>query len=57
MKLKFNPWIAAMGLLLVLMILAFFNMIPIHPFDIFWLVITVACVWAIMKIFFSDRKK
>ncbi len=57
MKLKFNPWIAAVGLLLVLMILSFFGMIPVKPFDIFWLVITVACVWAIMKIFFSDKKK
>lgn len=57
MKLKFSPWIAALGLLLVLMILSYFSMIPIKPWDIFWLVITVACVWAIMKMFFSDNKK
>ena len=58
MKPRFTPWVIVLGFLLLLEIVSIFfsNIIPLKPMDIFWLAVTVACVWAIMK-FLLPRKE
>lgn len=57
MKLKFSPWSAVLGLLILLMIASILGLVPyVTPMNVFWLVVTVACVWAIMTIFFGKKK-
>lgn len=57
MKLRFSPWSVALGLLLLLMIASLLGLVPLTSWNIFWMVVTVACVWAIMRIFFPEKKK
>ena len=57
MKLKFSWWSAILLLLILLMVASLFGVVPyVTTMDIFWLVITVFCVWLIMKVFFSEKK-
>ncbi|HTY89847.1 MAG TPA: hypothetical protein VMC84_01595 [Methanocella sp.] len=57
MKLTFSPWSAALGLLVLLMIASILGLVPyVTPISVFWLVVTVFCLWAIKKIFFSEKK-
>ena len=57
MKLKFSWWSAILLLLVLLMVASLFGWVPyVTPTNIFWLVITVFCVWLIMRIFFSEKK-
>jgi hypothetical protein len=56
MKLKFSPWSAALGFLILVMVASILGLIPLTYWNVFWIVVTVACVWAIMRIFFSEKK-
>lgn len=57
MKLKLSPWSVVLGLLILLMIASILGMVPyVSPMNVFWLVVTVACVWGIMTIFFPKKK-
>lgn len=57
MKLKFSPWSAVLGFLVLLMIASILGLVPyVTPMNVFWLVVTVFCFWAIMKLFFSEKK-
>jgi uncharacterized membrane protein YuzA (DUF378 family) len=56
MKVKFSPWSIALGLLVLVMIASILGWVPLTPWNVFWIVVTVASVWAIMKIFFSEKK-
>jgi hypothetical protein len=56
MKIRFSPWSIALGLLVLLMIAAILGWIPLTPWNIFWIVVMVASVWAIKKIFFSEKR-
>jgi hypothetical protein len=57
MKLKFSPWSAALGFLILVMIASILGWVPLTYWNVFWIVVTVACVWAIMRIFFPEKKK
>lgn len=56
MRLKLSPWSAALGLLLLLMIASMLGLVPLTPWNVFWIVLLVACVWLIMRVFFSGKK-
>jgi hypothetical protein len=49
MKPRFSPWVIILGLILLAEIGSVFGIIPVSPMDIFWLAVTVACIWAILK--------
>ncbi len=55
MKLRLSPWSAILGLLLLLMVASFLGLVPLTATQIFWIVVTVACVWLIMRVFFSGK--
>ncbi|MCD1293583.1 hypothetical protein CUJ83_01045 [Methanocella sp. CWC-04] len=56
MDIKFSWWSAVIGLMLLLMILSVIGIVQVNTMDIFWIVVTVACIWAIMRLFFpKDR--
>jgi hypothetical protein len=58
MKLRLSPWSAALGFLILLMIASILGLVPfITPWDVFWMVLLVACVWLIMRVFFSGKKR
>jgi hypothetical protein len=57
MKLKFSPWSVVLGLLILLMIASILGLVPyVTPMGVFWLVVTVTCIWAITTIFFPKKK-
>ncbi len=57
MGLKFSPWSVVLGLLVILMVAAILGLVPyVSPMNVFWLAVTVFCVWGIMKLFFSEKK-
>ncbi len=57
MALKLSPWSAALGLLILLMLAAILGLVPfLTPWDVFWMVLLVACVWLIVRVFFSGKK-
>ena len=56
MKLKLSPWSAALGFLILLMIASMLGLVPLTPWNVFWMVLLVACVWLIMRVFFSGKK-
>lgn len=56
MKLKLSPWSAILGLLLLLMVASILGLVPyLTATHIFWIAVTVACVWLIMRVFFSGK--
>lgn len=55
MKPRLSPWVIILGLLLLAEIGSMLGIIPIDPINIFWLVVTVACVWAIMRFLFTKK--
>ncbi len=57
MKLKLSPWSAALGFLIILMLAAIVGLVPLTVWNIFWMVLLVACVWLIMRVFFSGKKE
>lgn len=56
MKPRFTPWVLVLGLLLLAEIGSIFGIVPISSMDIFWLVVTVACIWAIMKFLLPKKE-
>ncbi len=56
MKLRFSPWVIVLGLLLLAEIGSIFGIIPISTMDIFWLAVTVACIWAILKFLLPKKE-
>ena len=56
MKPRFTPWVIVLGFLLLAEIGSIFGIIPISTMDIFWLAVTVACVWAIMKFLLPKKE-
>lgn len=56
MKLRLTWWSIAIGLVLLAMILSLLGIIHIDVIGLFWIVVTIACVWTIMKIFFSGKR-
>jgi len=57
MKIKLSPWSAVLGLLMLLMIASILGLVPyVTPMNVFWLVVTVACLWGIKTIFFPKKK-
>ncbi len=57
MKLKLSPWSIVLGLLILLMIASILGMVPyVSPMSVFWLAVTVACIWGIKTIFFPKKK-
>ena len=56
MKLRFSPWVIVLGLLLLAEIGSIFSIIPISTMDIFWLAVTVACIWAILKFLLPKKE-
>jgi hypothetical protein len=57
MKIKLSPWSVILGLLILLMVASMLGLVPyVSPMNVFWLVVTVACVWGIMTIFFPKKK-
>lgn len=56
MKVKLSLWSAAIGALLLLLALNLLGVVHVDAWGIFGLAVTIACVWAIDKIFFSRRK-
>ena len=58
MPLKLSPWSVALGLLLILMVATILGWVPfLTPWDVFWMVMLVACVWLIKRVFFSGKKE
>ncbi|MGE5556937.1 MAG: hypothetical protein ACM3QV_00235 [Caulobacteraceae bacterium] len=55
MKLKFTWWSAVIGILLLAMILSILGVIKVDAISIFWIVVTVACVWAMIRLVFTKR--
>ena len=51
MKLRINSWIVVLGFLVLAEIAAVLHLLPIKPSDVFWLAITVGCLWLIFRIF------
>jgi hypothetical protein len=57
MKIKLSPWSIVIGLLVILMALSMLGVVPyVTPMNVFWLVVTVATVWLIIRVFFSEKK-
>jgi hypothetical protein len=56
MRVRLSAWVAILGLLLLVMLAAVLRLLPISPWDVFWLFVTVACVWAIVRIFYTEKK-
>jgi len=57
MRLRFSWWSAVLGLLVLVLVAAMFGWIPyVTPTNVFWLAVTVFCVWIIWKYFISDKK-
>jgi len=58
MKIKLSPWSAVLGLLMLLMDrLRSSGAVPyVTPMNVFWLVVTVACLWGIKTIIFPKKK-
>jgi hypothetical protein len=56
MKLKLSPWSAVLGFLILLMVAAILGILPLTPTEVFWIVLLVACVWLIVRVFFSGKK-
>ncbi len=57
MAFKLSPWSAALGLLILLMLAAILGLVPfLTPWDVFWMVLLVACLWLIVRVFFSGKK-
>ena len=58
MKPRFTPWVIVLGLLLLAEFISIINpsVIPISSMDIFWLAVTVACIWAIMKFLLPKKE-
>ncbi len=57
MALKLSPWSVALGLLILLMIGTILNLVPFfNTMDVFWMALMVACVWLIVRVFFSGKK-
>ena len=57
MDIKFSPWSALIGLLFLLMIASMLHLLPITYWFFFWLVIIVACIWALKRIFYPEKKE
>ncbi len=55
MKLRFTPWVIILGLLLLAELCSLFGILPISSIDIFWMAVTVACLWGIAT-FLLPRK-
>jgi hypothetical protein len=57
MKVKLSPWSVALGLLIILMAASIMGLVPFFtPWDVFWMFLLVACVWLIVRVFFSGKK-
>jgi hypothetical protein len=56
MKLKLSPWSAVLGFLILLMVASILGILPLTPMEVFWIVLLVACVWLIVRVFFSGKK-
>ncbi len=56
MAVKLSPWSAALGFLILLMVAAMLGLVPLTTWNVFWMVLLVACVWLIMRVFFSGKK-
>ena len=56
MKPRFTPWVLVLGLLLLAEVGSIFGIIPVSTMDIFWLAVTVACIWAIMKFLLPKKE-
>lgn len=56
MKLRFTPWVIALGLLLLAELGSLLGILPISSIDIFWLAVTVACVWGLMTFVFPKKQ-
>ncbi len=56
MKPRFTPWVIVLGFLLLVEIGSVLGIIPIGIMDVFWLAITVACIWAIMKFLWPKKE-
>lgn len=58
MAIKLSPWSAMLFLLVLLMVATIFHLVPFFtPWDVFWMVMLVACVWLIVRVFFSGKKE
>jgi uncharacterized membrane protein YuzA (DUF378 family) len=56
MRIRLSPWSIVLGLLVLVMIASILGWVPLTPWNVFWIFITVASVWAIMWIFFPKKK-
>ncbi len=56
MRVRLTAWVAILGLLLLVMLAAVLRLLPISPWDVFWLFVAVACVWAMLRIFYEGKK-
>ena len=54
-KIRLSPWSIALGLLVLVMIAAILGIVPLTPWNVFWIVVTVFCVWAIMRFLFPPE--
>ncbi|MDI6896306.1 hypothetical protein [Methanocella conradii] len=57
MRLRFSVWVAVLGFLLLVMLAAVLRLLPINPWDVFWLFVAVACVWAMLRILPGEKIK
>jgi hypothetical protein len=55
MNLKLSWWSIALGLLALLIVFSIFGIVKLDAWSIFWLAVTVFCVWAIMRTFFPKK--
>lgn len=51
MKLKFSWWSAAIGFLMIMIALSVAGIINVDATGIFWIVVTIACIWAMFRLF------
>ena len=56
MRLRLSPWSAALGFLILLMVASMLGLVPLTSWNVFWMVLLVACVWLIVRVFFSGKK-
>lgn len=55
MNLKLSWWSIALGLLALLIVFSMLGIVTLDAWSIFWLAVTVFCVWAIMRLFFPKK--
>ncbi len=56
MAIRLSPWSAALGFLILLMIASMLGLVSLTASNIFWMVLLVACVWLIVRVFFPGKK-